>query len=53
MPEDMRCMGGLGAFAELLNATPSVRVQKLGFRWTNFDELFSKICPENSRFIKI
>ena len=43
----------------LPHVCPSVRIEKLGSQWTNFHEIcylstfFSKICRENSNFIKI
>jgi hypothetical protein len=54
-------IGVLGAFAKLRKATisfvisvcPSVRMEQLGFQWTDFDEIwylsffFSKECWEN------
>jgi hypothetical protein len=55
----------LGAFRKiaksdylLRHARLSVRIEQLGSHWTDFDknlifELFSKICRENSSFIKI
>jgi hypothetical protein len=42
-----------------MSVRPSVRTKHLGSRCTDFDEIwfleffFSKICPENSSFIKI
>jgi hypothetical protein len=37
---------------------PSARMEQLGSHWTDFYQIlisgdFSKICPENSSFIKI
>jgi hypothetical protein len=40
-----------------MSVRPSVRMEQLGTHWTAFHEIlfedFSKICPENSSFIKI
>jgi len=56
----------LGTFAKLRKTTisfvmsvrPSVRMEQLGSHWTDFHEIwylsiFSKVCWENSSFIKL